>query len=127
MMNKLTDKQNQNKLKVTETEIIVRGTVDKPYFEIKYHEVGKLYNNIGFGSYSLENVFKWKDEYFEIVKSANENNAKMTITCNRNNTNQIIISITDDNFKKDTDIIITPEQFALALTGLGYQDCNIER
>ena len=125
MMNKLTDKQNQNKLKVTKAKIIVRGTVDKPYFEIEYHEVGKTYNNIGFGSYSLENVFMWKDEYFEIVKS--ENNAKMTITCNRNNTNQIIISITDDNFKKDTDIIIAPEQLALALTGLGYQDCNIER
>lgn len=128
-MNNLVDKQidKPSKIRVTKAEIIVRGTVDKPYFEIKYHEVGKTYNNIGFGSYSLENVFKWKDEYFEIVKSANENNAKMTITCNRNNTNQIIISITDDNFKKDTDIIITPEQFALALTGLGYQDCNIER
>lgn len=128
-MNNIVDKQidKPSKIRVTKAEIIVRGTVDKPYFEIKYHEVGKLYNNIGFGSYSLENVFKWKDEYFEIVKSKNENNAKMTITCNRNNTNQIIISITDDNFKKDTDIIITPEQFALALTGLGYQDCNIER
>lgn len=68
MMNKLTDKQNQNKFKVIEAEIIVRGTVDKPYFEIKYHEVGKPYNNIGFGSYSLENVFKWKEEYLEIVK-----------------------------------------------------------
>lgn len=65
-MNKLADKQN--KLKVTDAEIIVRGTVDKPYFEIKYHEVGKPYNNIGFGSYSLENVFKWKEEYLEIVK-----------------------------------------------------------
>lgn len=57
-----------DKIKVTEAEIIVRGTVDKPYFEIKYHEVGKLYNNIGFGSYFLEYVFKWKEEYFEIVK-----------------------------------------------------------
>lgn len=131
MMNNLVDKQidKPSKIRVTKAEIIVRGIADKPYFEIKYHKVGKSYNNIGFGSYSLENVFKWKDEYFEIVKgeSANENNAKMTITCNRNNTNQIIISITDDNFEKDIDIIITPEQFALALTGLGYRDCNIER
>lgn len=64
--NKIMDEHN--KTKVTEAEIIVRGTVDKPYFEIKYHEVGKLYDNIGFGSYILENVFKWKDEYLEIVK-----------------------------------------------------------
>jgi hypothetical protein len=54
-------------------------------------------------------------------------NAKITISRNSNNINQIIISITDDNFKKDIDILIAPEQFALELTGLGYQDCNIER
>ena len=54
-------------------------------------------------------------------------NAKITISRNINNMNQIIISITDDNFKKDIDILITPEKFALALTGLGYQDCDIER
>lgn len=29
--------------------------------------------------------------------------------------------------KKDIDILIAPEQFALALTGLGYQDCIIDR
>lgn len=60
--------EKYNKTKVTEAEIIVHGTVDKPYFEIMYHEVGKSYNNIGFGSYILENVFKWKDEYLELVK-----------------------------------------------------------
>ena len=54
-------------------------------------------------------------------------NAKITISRNSNNINQIIISITDDNFKKDIDILIAPEQFALPLTGLGFQDCNIER
>ena len=60
--------EKHNKTKVTEAEIIVHGTVDKPYFEIMYHEVGKSYNSIGFGSYILENVFKWKDEYLEIVE-----------------------------------------------------------
>lgn len=56
-------------------------------------------------------------------------NAKITIsrTRNSNNINQIVISITDDNFKEIIDILIAPEQFALALTGLGYQNCNIER
>lgn len=54
-------------------------------------------------------------------------NAKITISRNINNINQIIISITDDDFKKDIDILIAPEQFALALTGLGYQDCIIDR
>lgn len=36
-------------------------------------------------------------------------NAKITISRNSNNINQIIISITDDNFKKDIDILIAPE------------------
>lgn len=60
--------EKHNKIKVTEAEIIVHGTVDKPYFGIMYHEVGKPYNSIGFGSYILENVFKWKDEYLELVE-----------------------------------------------------------
>ena len=33
------------------------GTKEKPYFEILYHEIGKEYDNIGFGSYNLNNVF----------------------------------------------------------------------
>lgn len=53
-------------------------------------------------------------------------NAKITISRNINNINQIIISITDDDFKKDI-VLIALEQFALALTGLGYQDCIIDR
>lgn len=60
------------KLKVTYARIIVEGTVDKPYFEIEYHEVGKDYDNIGFGSYDLRNVFKWRDEELEIVSDVEE-------------------------------------------------------
>ena len=45
-------------------------------------------------------------------------NAKITISRNSNNVNQIIISITDDNFKKDIDIIIAPKQFALDYNGI---------
>lgn len=66
MCKSVGETKESEKIKATEVEIIVRGTVDKPYFEIKYHEVGKSYDNIGFGSYILENVFKWKEECFEI-------------------------------------------------------------
>lgn len=59
------------KTKVTLAEIIVGGTIEKPYFHIRYHEVGKGYNNVGFGSYILENVFRWRDEYLEVVKENN--------------------------------------------------------
>lgn len=55
------------KLKVTKADIVVKGNVDKPYYVIVYHEVGKDYDNEGFGSYYLENVFKWREENLEIV------------------------------------------------------------
>lgn len=55
------------KTKVTKADIVVRGNVNKPYFVIVYNEVGKDYDNEGFGSYDLSNVFKWRDECLEIV------------------------------------------------------------
>lgn len=53
--------------------------------------------------------------------------AKITITRNLNNPNQIYITITDDKIRKVVEVMVTPEQLALALTGIGYQDCEIER
>ena len=57
---------NEN-TKVTKAYIIIGVTVQTPYYEILYHEVGKDYDNIGFGSYCLDNVRRWKDEYLELV------------------------------------------------------------
>lgn len=59
---------NKHKLRVTEAEIVAHGTVDKPYFVIKYKEVDKKEYNIGFGSYNLKNVFGWLEDEFEIVE-----------------------------------------------------------
>ena len=56
------------KTKVTKAYIIIQGTAEKPYYGILYHEVGKNCNNIGFGSYYLDNVRKWKEEYLELVE-----------------------------------------------------------
>lgn len=56
-----------NKLIVDDIEVIVGGVRNKPYYEIKYREVGNDYYNIGFGSYDLNNVLKWKEEEFEVV------------------------------------------------------------
>lgn len=57
------------KIKVTDLEIIVTRTKEKPYFEIKYKELGEKYYHIGYSSYDLNNVFDWRDECFEVVKS----------------------------------------------------------
>lgn len=57
-----------NKIKVTKADIVVKGTAVKPYFVIVYHELGKEYDNEGFGSYDLNNVFKWREDELEVVE-----------------------------------------------------------
>ena len=56
------------KIKVTSLEIIVTGTKDKPYFEIKYKKVGEEHYHIGYSSYDLNNVLDWKEDCFELVE-----------------------------------------------------------
>lgn len=62
----------EKKIKVTSLEIIATGTKEKPYFGIKYKEVDKEDESIGYSSYDLNNVFGWKDECFEIVNQLTE-------------------------------------------------------
>lgn len=56
------------KFKVTKAEIVVSGSVLKPYFCIHYKEVGQEHETIGFGSYHLPFVFEWLAHYFELVE-----------------------------------------------------------
>ena len=65
-----------NKLVVDDIEVIVRGIANKPYYEIKYREVGNDDYNIGFGSYDLNNVLEWKEEEFEVVSEKEEKETK---------------------------------------------------
>ena len=58
----------KEKIKVKSLEIIVTGTEEKPYYEIKYESLEGGMTHIGYGSFDLKNVFKWKQEYFEVVK-----------------------------------------------------------
>lgn len=62
---------NNNKIKVTSADIVVRKIVDTPYYEIKYQEVGSSEYHVGYGSYVLEFVFEWLKECFEIVDIIN--------------------------------------------------------
>ena len=57
-----------DKIKVTSLEVIVTGSKRKPYYEIKYKEVGADHYNIGYSSYNLDFVLDWKDKCFELVK-----------------------------------------------------------
>lgn len=70
------DNVSQNddtKNKVTSHEIIVRMIDSKPYYEIKYKKVDEDYYQVGYSSYNLNNVLKWRDECFEFVNAKTTN------------------------------------------------------
>ena len=56
------------KTKVESLDIIVTMVEDKPYYEIKYKEVGSDHFCIGYSSYRLDYVLEWKKQYFELVE-----------------------------------------------------------
>lgn len=47
----------------------------KPYYELKYRQVGKKDYSIGYSSYDLKIVLGYIDTYFEIVESDSHTNA----------------------------------------------------
>lgn len=65
-------RENVNKIKVSSADIVVHGTKERPYFEIKYFDLSDNEMHIGFSSYKLDIVFEYLEKYFEIVKEMNE-------------------------------------------------------
>lgn len=57
------------KTKVESLDIIVTMMEGKPYYAIKYKEVGSDHFCIGYSSYRLDYVLDWKKQYFELVES----------------------------------------------------------
>lgn len=55
------------KIKVSSIYVIVSEHCNKPYYEILYKEVGNNFCNIGYSSFSLEQVLYWKHHCFEMV------------------------------------------------------------
>ena len=54
------------KRKTNFAKIIVSGTVEKPYYEIMWFDYMDRQHHIGYGSYSLNFVFQWLAECFEV-------------------------------------------------------------
>lgn len=57
------------KTKVESLDIIVTMMEDKPYYGIKYKEIGSDHFCIGYSSYRLDYVLEWKKQYFELIES----------------------------------------------------------
>lgn len=64
---KAIPKENINKIKVSSAEIVVHGTKEKPYYEIKYFDLSDNEMHIGYSSYNLDIVFEYLKKYFDIV------------------------------------------------------------
>lgn len=73
----LNHNASTNKLKVAYADIIVVGRIDKPYFMIRYKEIGKDEICEGYGSFNLDFVFMWKEQFFEIVEERVEQEINM--------------------------------------------------
>lgn len=59
------------KVKVLNAEIIINGTREKPYYEIKYFDLSDMRYHVGYSSHNLGYVFDWLEECFEVVDWAN--------------------------------------------------------
>ena len=60
-------RQKIDKIKVSNAEIVVNGTKEKPYFEIKYFDLSDNEMHVGYSSYNLDTVFGYLEKYFEIA------------------------------------------------------------
>ena len=81
-MNKAFEKNLEiEKIKVASAEIVVHGTSEKPYYEIRYYDISDGKYHIGYSSYDLSIVFGWLKECFEIVQEVAGEYNNGWITC----------------------------------------------
>lgn len=55
------------KIKAINPQIVVHGTLEKPYYEIFYYDISDNQWHIGYSSYNLQVVKEYLDSYFEII------------------------------------------------------------
>ena len=113
-----------SKVKVEEAEIVVHGTADKPYFEIKYREVGKKDYNIGYSSYDIRNVFGWLESEFEVVGKSDDDTKRRIL--------RSLLCVRTEMRSKNmltVDVMITIVDVLIYLVGNGdiTNDCEVEK
>lgn len=57
-----------NKVNVINPEIVVHGTLEKPYYEVQYYVVDDNAWKIGYSSYDLSIVCGYIRDYFNIIE-----------------------------------------------------------
>ena len=101
------------KEKVTSAEIVSREVDGKTYYAIKYKEVGKDYYTVGYGSYKLDYVVCWLNEYFEFCGEA-----KVVVGVGKDTnipSNDGWIPVEDGLPEEGEEVEVTIEEMALVL------------
>lgn len=100
--------KEEQKIKVTSAEIIVENKKglrnEKPYYSIKYKELGQEEYTIGYSSYKLPYVLEWLDTYFEIVEEQDVDNKESIILeteVESDSLRKIMFGETNDTDKQD--------------------------
>ena len=57
-----------NKVNAINPEIVVHGTLEKPYYEVEYYDVDNNAWTIGYSSYDLSIVCRYIRDYFNIIE-----------------------------------------------------------
>lgn len=116
-MEKQTEQKTNEKIKVTDIDTICVKGFRGTYYEIKYKKVGEQVYTIGYGSYDIDNVMKWKEEYFELVEEEQReqketdntnkdimermDNIEMALSCIlTNQMSQMVLSLENDKLKE---------------------------
>lgn len=68
--NNIFPTEEKKKITTTFAEIVVHGTKDRPYYEIMYYDAEGDVMCIGYSSYYLDIVFKYLENYFDIVEES---------------------------------------------------------
>lgn len=68
---------HEEKIKVESIDIIVTITDGKPYYSIKYKEVGNRHYNVGYSSFNLDFVLEWRKQYFEVAEAVDAKDANV--------------------------------------------------
>lgn len=67
--NTMASETTSEKIKAINPQIIVGGTIDKPYYSISYYDVKRKEWVIGFSSFNREYVQGWLAECFEEIEA----------------------------------------------------------
>lgn len=63
-----TTRTNITKEKVVDIQLVWNIVQEKPYYSIRCKLFGENSYHIGYSSFNYENVLRWKDEHFVLVK-----------------------------------------------------------